>query len=357
MGKGKAKTSFSKLGMTTIPSSSNETHVSNSLDSGNSSPECYKPVAKQSTEPSFFFGVNPGGQDSFPRSVAMKPEGPKPTYEDVLMNYGRLDMKLSFKSSTDPEVTFSDGELYEINRDWGLCLFRIFAGRFPGLKAIFGMVDRWKANCQVRTHPSGWLVFKFWYVEYMTRILEGKTHHIYGRPLLLKSVPPFFTFDDMGISHEPVWARLKGLPIECWHPSALSRIAIKLGNPICCDKATRDRTRVSHARVLVEVDAHHQPPESFPILLPNDAHDFQIIEYEHIPRLCSECKRFGHYASACTGLNAPQGIQAKPAARRGRSQSVSRPSKANGKDPLVPYSKEGQPSDPNTMMVGKTVVG
>lgn len=75
-----------------------------------------------------------------------------------------------------------------------------------------------EANYEVLTYPLDWFVFKFRYAKDITKILEGKTHHAYGRPLLLKSMPPFFTFNDMGITQVPVWVHMSGLPIECWQP-------------------------------------------------------------------------------------------------------------------------------------------
>lgn len=332
MGKGKTKNTYHKLDL----SSSMDTHVSNSFTSGNSSPECGSPAANAQSEPSFSFGNHADGQGSSARTAETRMEGPKPAhpgYADVLMNRTSRDTKLSFRPSPAPEVSLDEGELYNISNDWGFCLLGIFAGRFPGLKAVFNIVDRWKANCKVLTHPSGWLVFKFQHAEDGQRILEGKTQHVYGRPLLLKSMPPFFTFDDMGITNVPVWVRLRGLPIECWHRDALSKITSKIGNPICCDEATRDRTRVSHARVLVEVDAKCQPPESVPILLPNGVLHVQMIEYEHIPKLCTDCKRFGHYASACSSSNPLMSGPPKPTANRGRSRSASRSPRMNGKGP------------------------
>ncbi|KAH6778733.1 hypothetical protein C2S52_009970 [Perilla frutescens var. hirtella] len=265
-------------------------------------------------------------------------------------------------SPTDQEdVTFEDDELLNVN----LCLLRCFAGKFSGFSAVLKLTNSWKADCKVTSHPSGWLVFKFSKLEYINRILYGGPFNCFGRPLLLKVMPKLFMFNDMEITVVPVWARLRDLPLEFWHPKALRKIATKLGTPITCDESTAEHRRISHARVLVEIDATSKPRMSIPITLHNGVFYEQKIEYEHIPKFCCTCKVFGHYSHTCSRVadkgkkviepdcKEKEGQSHRGRSRnRARSKSVTRHSKKNSKGPLngaEPSTEaKSQPSGPST---------
>ncbi|KAH6817186.1 hypothetical protein C2S51_000789 [Perilla frutescens var. frutescens] len=75
--------------------------------------------------------------------------------------------------------------------------------------------------------------------------------------------------EDSGVNAK---VRLRVLPLECWHPKALSKITTKLGTPIICDESTFEHQRLSHTRVLVEIDATTEPKMSVPIKSMNVQH-------------------------------------------------------------------------------------
>ncbi|KAL0294678.1 UNVERIFIED_CONTAM: hypothetical protein Sangu_3213500, partial [Sesamum angustifolium] len=86
------------------------------------------------------------------------------------------------------------------------------------------------------------------------RIIAGGPYFIYGRPLLLKTMPDCFEFKEDDINLTPVSATLPSFLLECWHPNALGKIGSRLGMPIAMDSQTMKMERVSYARILVEVD-------------------------------------------------------------------------------------------------------
>ena len=51
-----------------------------------------------------------------------------------------------------------------------------------------------------------------------------------------------------------IWCNLIGLPIHLFDTSALSAIGKLLGNPIQVDQATATKSRLSFARICVEID-------------------------------------------------------------------------------------------------------
>nr|TKS02381.1 hypothetical protein D5086_0000163680 [Populus alba] len=56
------------------------------------------------------------------------------------------------------------------------------------------------------------------------------------------------------MSRVPVWIKFPSLPLCCWSPVCLSKIASVIGKPIQCDQFTSNLARMSYARVLVEID-------------------------------------------------------------------------------------------------------
>ncbi|KAJ6358776.1 hypothetical protein OIU76_000493 [Salix suchowensis] len=59
-------------------------------------------------------------------------------------------------------------------------------------------------------------------------------------------------------------------------------------------------TRLSYARVLVEIDLRKTLRESVNLCLPNGEKIEQQIVYETLPKFCSHCKVIGHLVETCT---------------------------------------------------------
>lgn len=84
-----------------------------------------------------------------------------------------------------------------------------------------------------------------------------------------------------------------------WTPRGLSVIASMLGTPLCLDKATDDGSRLSFARVCIEMQA----ASTFPTTVKVGVRDvlFPIfVEYAWKPQRCSRYCIFGHLDSACS---------------------------------------------------------
>ncbi|KAL2453506.1 zinc ion binding [Abeliophyllum distichum] len=130
-------------------------------------------------------------------------------------------------------------------------------------------------------------------------VLNGGPYFVYGRPLMLKIMPHCFGFDDKEISIMPVWITLPGLLFACWNQTVLGKIVSMVGKPITTDKLTVSKERISHARVLVEVDASIPLTRRVHIMLPTGLR-YQPVFYEHEPKICTSCKVFGHATSSCS---------------------------------------------------------
>lgn len=167
-------------------------------------------------------------------------------------------------------------------------------GKFPGVKAIEEVCDSWHVPYKYFPHSSGWLVFKLEKEEHRELVLANGPYISYGRPWVLKKLPPFFRFDDECFAKVPTWVKLPSFPMECWSFDGLSMIASKIGEPIATDKLTCDRTHPSYARILVSVDATKPLVRTVLYKSPFGGVKEQVVEYEYEPYYCTKCHKIGH---------------------------------------------------------------
>ena len=184
--------------------------------------------------------------------------------------------------------------------EWKRCLIGYVAGKYPGfvtLKSIIANV--WKCDATLSIHENGWLVYEFKKEEDKMAVLNGGPYLIYGRPLLLKSMPEFFDFSKNEMSSVPVWVKLPNLPLKCWSLRSLSKISSLIGKPIQCDRFTASKARISYARVLIEVDLRESLPDTIQIGLPNGLFINQLVIFEALPQFCKACNSIGHSSDKC----------------------------------------------------------
>ena len=223
------------------------------------------------------------------------------------------------------EVVLVPGEVYSMPEALGSCLVGYFAGKFPGKLALIKLCESWKVRYQYYVHPNGWLIFKFADAVSRDQVLKGGPYFVFGRPLMLKVMPPFFEFDANSFSSVPVWINYPGLPMDFWHPEALSKITSKVGTPIATDKLTASLQRFSYARVLVEVDASKELVRSVRFRMASGKAREQRVVYEFEPKFCSDCKTLGHSKGGC---KAKQQVAEKSAVRVskvGEDESIKEP--------------------------------
>ncbi|KAL0399881.1 UNVERIFIED_CONTAM: hypothetical protein Sradi_2331400 [Sesamum radiatum] len=248
------------------------------------------------------------GKDASTETMGVK----RPSFAGLFSTNRRPmdEKKLRKIAVNDGTLTLNTDDLIDVRTKLGHCLVGYIAGKFPGLKAIGALSKTWGATFQ--QHASGWLVFKFATEEDMQRVVAGGPYFIFGRPLMLKTMPACFGFQEDDISLTPVWATLPSLPLECWNPNALSKIGSKLGNPMAMDSLTMNMERISYARILVEVDASKELIDQVEFILPDGTTRKQPVRYEFTPKFCTTCNRFGHLRDSCQG-NRPTVVSAPDA--------------------------------------------
>lgn len=92
----------------------------------------------------------------------------------------------------------------------------------------------------------------------------------------------------------PIWINLPLLEWEFWGLDCLSAIASVVGKPLFTDQCTKSRSRLSFARILVEMEIGGEFPSTI-TLEDADGNQFQQkVVYEWKPEKCSRCNLFGH---------------------------------------------------------------
>jgi hypothetical protein len=99
-------------------------------------------------------------------------------------------------------------------------------------------------------HDSGWLIFKFTSELDMLAVLNGGPYHVFGRLLILKHMPDYFDFDTAAMIRLPVWVKFPNLPLQCWSPLCLSKLASVIGKPVHADliKKKKEQREVKYER-------------------------------------------------------------------------------------------------------------
>nr|XP_034911042.1 uncharacterized protein LOC118046314 [Populus alba] len=184
---------------------------------------------------------------------------------------------------------------------WKSCVVGYVDGKFPGYKALHDIVtNTWQCEASLTFHDSGWLVYKFNSVDDKLAVLASGPYLVYGRPLILKAMPEYFNFSYEEMTRVPVWVKFPNLPLKCWSSECLSKISSVIGKPIQCDQLTSTMSRISYARVLVELDLLDDLIHSVDIILPNGTSLTQTVIYETLPRFCRHCKVLGHAIGVCS---------------------------------------------------------
>ena len=175
------------------------------------------------------------------------------------------------------------------------------SGKNPGFRALHNIIASiWKCEASLTIHESGWLIYHFKSEEDKLTVLRGGPYLVYGRPLVLRQMTKYFDFSSAEMSRVPVWVKFPSLPLCCWSPVCLSKIASVIGKPIQCDRLTSNLARMSYARVLVEIDLLEELRHNVKISLPEGSTLLQKIVYENLPKYCNFCHVLGHTRLLCS---------------------------------------------------------
>ncbi|KAK4381526.1 hypothetical protein Sango_2959600 [Sesamum angolense] len=103
----------------------------------------------------------------------------------------------------------------------------------------------------------------------------------------------------------PVWVCFPELPAHLFHMDALFAVASMIGTPLQIDDFTFNQSKLSKARVGIEINITKPLVEEFDLKI-NGITIHQKVEYEQVPKYCNLCKHVGHDNLECYSKgNAP----------------------------------------------------
>ncbi|KAL0283415.1 UNVERIFIED_CONTAM: hypothetical protein Sradi_7229900 [Sesamum radiatum] len=96
----------------------------------------------------------------------------------------------------------------------------------------------------------------------------------------------------------PIWVSFPELPAHLYRKDALYAVASMVGNPLQIDDYTFNQSKLSKARMCVEIDLLNPIIEEFNITIQGVSIK-QKVEFDEIPKYCSLCKHVGHKDADC----------------------------------------------------------
>ncbi|KAL0918987.1 hypothetical protein M5K25_011046 [Dendrobium thyrsiflorum] len=104
----------------------------------------------------------------------------------------------------------------------------------------------------------------------------------------------------------PIWIKIHDLPLVCWNFEGIFRIASKVGIPLAVDVLAAHRTRLTFARVCMQVSNSATYPKEILISLDGEVCNLKV-QYEWRPSPCEFCSSLAHLSSLCPSkLNNPE---------------------------------------------------
>ena len=183
----------------------------------------------------------------------------------------------------------------EQNPFWTECI----VGHYIGKKIPFKLTEEafkkaWGEHIiDVKLHENGFYFFRVPNKEFRRKIIEKGPVSIFSSTMLLQQWHPKLKLKKGAMDSIPVWVRLRDLPFSLWSSAGISRIASAVGKPLYVDTQTEHMTRISYARVCIEIKAATPRLEMVKVQWDGEVH-LVHIEYEWKPSVCLSCGLFGH---------------------------------------------------------------
>lgn len=183
---------------------------------------------------------------------------------------------------------------------------KMLIGYFVGSRLSFHIVEKamkeiWKLKGGFRLTINGDSIFLFEFdlaEDRITAIEQGSVF-ISSRLFLIRPWHLFVEQDIQEMKTFPIWLNLKNIPIHLWNAKGISMITSVLGIPLLTDKNTLARTRMSFARVCIEIEADFNYPATIPMSFGGKEFEVQV-EYSWKPPRCLACAFFGHSSGKCS---------------------------------------------------------
>ncbi|XP_020677908.1 uncharacterized protein LOC110096349 [Dendrobium catenatum] len=177
-----------------------------------------------------------------------------------------------------------------------------------------------KGDLSLISLVDDFFLLKFTAVEDYDMVLAGGPWFLLGKPFILQRWDPKFQPKRDESAAIPLWIKIVNLPLALWTPSGISKIASYIGIPLYVDALTAKRTRLTFARVCVEVDKNSVLADEIPIEI--DGLDINLkVVYDWKPTRCEGCGSLIHSFALCPKNPTPKVLIPQKPPTRGRSKS------------------------------------
>ncbi|KAK1297672.1 hypothetical protein QJS10_CPB15g01199 [Acorus calamus] len=199
-----------------------------------------------------------------------------------------------------PKVIIEEVD-YESSMDrWGKAMVGYVIGKILVYTPFLAFLKRlWKLRRFSASSSRKWLFHSQLLPRGGSEVLEGGPWTMDNRPFVLKKWSPSVRMEQERLTSIPIWVKFPNLPLHFWSKECLGKIASTVGTPLFMDSTTQRATRISYARVCVEVLADQPLPDSVTIESTIDGYEVFPIVYDWKPQACSHCHTFGHDDALC----------------------------------------------------------
>ncbi|XP_060200722.1 uncharacterized protein LOC132628988 [Lycium barbarum] len=210
-----------------------------------------------------------------------------------------------------PVVYVEEDEVKQQTQNWMNALVVYTMGDTLSYTYMSNYVTRnWNivAFPEVYYHDEGCYIVKFQSPEDRYEIMFAGPYTMNSIPLVLQFWTPEFDFHEEYPRTMPLWVKFPTLPMIYWGPRTLGNIGSRLGNPLFADECTAKQSKVSYARVLVDMDATQKLPKEVQIVDSKGNSFRQDVVYEWCPKYCPKCLKYGYICAdeVKRGTPAPQ---------------------------------------------------
>ncbi|KAI0502424.1 hypothetical protein KFK09_017373 [Dendrobium nobile] len=227
--------------------------------------------------------------------------------------------------------------------EWNLCLVGYSIGKRPFYEALKETAIRiWKlkGTFQLIALTDGFFLFKFSLAEDFDMVWSKGAWFFHGKPFIMQKWTKNFNPTRENFSSVPVWVRVHKLPLVCWNSVGISKIASKIGIPIAVDALTAAKTRLTYARICIQVSTSSSFPETVTVAIEGEVIKLQI-QYEWKPVPCATCASLTHVSSNCPSAQSSEQVPQS----RGRSNSRGQRKNSHSRSKVPPQnSGKGGPS-------------
>lgn len=256
---------------------------------------------------------------------------------------------VSYSATGIPQVTIPD-EVFQRGADLHKDFIQgHFFAKMPSFQAIQSVLNfMWGKGTKldIRTNPKDRSILvriPSYFIR--AKVLEKRIWYV-GSAMFQVSKWCSSNSDPVSVSLPtsfPLWAHLKGLPLDLRSLEGLSFAAGLIGEPKETDDFTRNLTDLNLAHVKVEVDFSNPLPDLIELRRTSGEVIPVEVIYPWVPPTCSNCKALGHIMKDCLSAN-PTWVE-----KKGAPKSTDPPAPKNPDPATTPTPSTTSPENPSDL--------